>query len=60
MLFVALEVDMDRDKVLELCKAIEQLRGVLKAELNVVNCGDWLAEKRVRHELRQKLWEVVK
>ena len=59
-LTVALEKDTRDDDAEALLNAIRQLRGVADVKPNVVNSGDWLAETRVRQDLADKLWAVLR
>ena len=58
-LTVVLERDIRDDDAEVLLSAIRQLRGVLHVEGNVANVGAFMAEERARHELGQKLIEIV-
>ena len=58
-LTVVLEHDIRSDDAQALISAIEQLRGVLSVTPNVVDISSYTAHERARHELGQKIWEVL-
>lgn len=58
-LTVVLEKDMRDDDAEGLIEAIQRLRGVLSVTGNVANGNSWMAEERARHDLGQKLWEIL-
>lgn len=59
-LTVVLEKDMRDDDSEMLLNAIRQLRGVLSVTGNVESIMDAVAQERVRSELSNKLWAVLK
>lgn len=59
-LLVVLEQDIRDDDAEATIAAIRQIKGVLDVTPNVVDSGDYIvAEMRVRHELGQRLWQVL-
>lgn len=58
-LTVALEENVRIDDVQPLIKAIETLRGVLKAEPHVADPSAWTAEQRARSKLGRKLLQIL-
>lgn len=58
-LVVTLDHDIREDDCQPLIDAIRQLRGVLSVSASVAHGGDHMARERVRHELREKLLEVL-
>ena len=59
-LTVVLEQDTRTDDVEVVVSAIEMIRGVLKVELHKADSMDFVAENRVRRELIDKLYDVLK
>ena len=59
-LTVVLEKDIRDDDAKALLAAIRQLRGVLSVSGNVADLGDHIAQERVRHDLSEKLWNVLR
>lgn len=59
-LTVVLEKDMREDDAKALLSAISQLRGVLSVSGNVADLTEYMAVERARHELGQKLWDVLR
>lgn len=58
-LTVALAEDIRADDIVPLVNAIGQLRGVLSITSQEVDSTTFMAEERARHELGQKLLDVV-
>lgn len=58
-LTVVLEHDMRDDDCEGLIDALRHMRGVLSVEGNVSDSTSHMAEHRARHELGQKLLDVV-
>lgn len=58
-LTVALEHDMRTDDAQGLINAIMRMRGVLSVKGNIIDGTAWVAEERVRHELKERLWQVL-
>ena len=58
-LTVVLETDLKDEDAEPLIQAIKQLRGVLSVTPNVRDGMSFFAQERVRHELTQKLWQVL-
>lgn len=56
-MFVA---DIRDDDVVALLDAIRMLKGVLSVTTDVVDSSDWMNRERIRFELRQKLFEILK
>jgi hypothetical protein len=59
-LVVVLEEDMRTDDVENVIRLICTIKGVLSVENNIVNPDDYINRERVRIELVQKLWSVLK
>ena len=59
-LTVVLAHDVRDDDVEPLKNAISMMRNVLSVELNVVASDTYIATERVKYELSQKLWDVLK
>lgn len=58
-LTVVLDSDMRADEAEPLMMAIRLLTGVLSVEGNVADPSHYVAETRVRFDLREKLFEVL-
>jgi hypothetical protein len=58
-LTVVLERDIRKDDADALIGAIRQLRGVLSVEGNVADIAAHVAEERARHDIGQKLMDVL-
>jgi hypothetical protein len=58
-LTVTLEKDIRSDDAEALLSAIRQLRGVLSVAGNVADIELHMAQERARHDLGQKLWQVL-
>jgi hypothetical protein len=56
---VVLEKDTRDDDCESILTAIRMVKGVLSVTPNVADSRDHLAEIRVRHELKKKLWDVI-
>lgn len=56
---VILDQDVRDDDAQAIINAIRQLKGVLDVQPHVAGFEDAIAETRVRHELRQKLWKAL-
>jgi hypothetical protein len=59
-LTVVLEQNIRDDDAKPLMDAIAQMRGVLSVTEHVADVDTHMAEERARHELRRKLYEVLK
>jgi hypothetical protein len=59
-LIVVLEKDLKDEDAQPLLEAIQCLRGVLSVTPNVNDPDDWMAQERVRAELSEKLWRVLR
>lgn len=57
--WVAFESDVREDDAESLLGAIRQLRGVIGVESSVADPADWIANKRIRRELREKLFALL-
>ena len=57
---VVFEHDIRDDDAERILEAIRCLRGVLKVEPTLSTPADWHIETRIKHDLRMKLFEVVK
>lgn len=58
-LFVVLSTDIREDEIVVLIDAIKLLRGVIAVSTNKVTPEAYLAQERARHELREKLMDVL-
>jgi len=58
-LTVVLERDIREDDAEMLLNALRMLRGVISVEGNIVDVDGYVAEERVRYELRDKLMSVL-
>ncbi len=56
---VVLDQDIRVDDVQPIVDAIRMLRGVIAAKPNVRDLGAYVAEQRVRVELRERLWKAL-
>lgn len=56
---VVLDRDYRTDDAEAILTALRQIRGVLSVEPNVADISDHVADQRVRHELGQKLLDVL-
>ena len=52
--------DVREDDASPLLQAIGQLRGVLSVEPSVLTGDDWMARERIRAELHDTLWSVLR
>lgn len=59
-LTVVLDRDIREDDAEQLINAIRMLRGVLTVDPHVANIGDHVASMRVKRELTEKLYNVMK
>jgi len=59
-LIVVLEKDLKDEDAQPLLEAIKCLRGVLSVTPNISDSDAWAAEERVRRELTEKLWRVLR
>jgi hypothetical protein len=59
-LTVVLEKDLKDEDAEPLIEAIKQFRGVLSVKPNVSDSEAWWATERIRKELTEKLWKVLK
>lgn len=59
-LTVVLDHDYRDDDVTALIAAIQQFKGVLIVTTNVSTLDSHIAETRVRRELEEKLWNVLR
>ena len=57
---VTFDVDIREDDVEPLIQAIYQLRHVLSVDLITANFDDEMNRSRVKHELRMKLFKILK
>jgi len=58
-LTVVLENDIRDDDAEAILSAIRQIRGVLSVSGNVSDVSTHVAQERARHELGERLWEVL-
>ena len=58
-LLVALETDVRVDDIGPLIMAIQQLKGVIKVDSNVTSPETWIAQARIKLELRNALYKVL-
>jgi uncharacterized protein (UPF0264 family) len=57
---VTLEHDIRIDDVEVIKQAIEMIRGVANVDCSISNIDDTINQARIKHELKQKLWEALK
>lgn len=57
---VVLERDIREDDAEPILNAIKHIRGVLSVKPHVADFSDSIATERVRAELQQKLWDVLR
>jgi hypothetical protein len=58
--WVSFTHDIRDDDAEALLSAIRQLRGVVGAEGEVSSSADWMARQHVKHEIRDRLVELIK
>ena len=58
-LTIVLENDVREDDAQTLINAILMLKGVLSVEGNVSSFADYVAESRVKTEVRNRLFEII-
>lgn len=58
-LTVVLDKDMRDEDAQAIIAAISQLRGVLSVSGNVSDMNSHIAIERARHELRDRMWQVL-
>jgi len=58
-LTIVLESDVREDDALTLMNAILMLKGVLSVKGNVSSVTDYVAESRVKTEVRNRLFEII-
>ena len=56
---VVLEKETRDDDCEAILTALRMTKGVRRATPNVTDAGEYMAVERARHELGQKLWEVL-
>jgi len=56
---VVLEKETRDDDCEAILTALRMTKGVLRVTPNVADAGEYMAVERARHELSQKLWEVL-
>lgn len=56
---VVLADNIREDEVEEIVTALSMVRGVIDVTEHIVNPGYYIAETRIRSELKQKLWEII-
>ena len=56
---VLLEKDTREDDAQAILEAISMIKGVASASPHIADLGQWAAEERARHEIRDKLWKVL-
>lgn len=59
-LIVLLGKDIRTDDCEAIVEAIKMVKGVAAVSMDVSDHNDWMARERVRLELREKLWEILK
>ncbi len=59
-LTVHLKADIRDDDAQAIIQAIIMVKGVAKVDSHVVTSEDEFARERVRHEFREKLWDVLR
>ncbi len=56
---VTLEKDVRLDDVELLMQTIRYMRGVANVEPSLVDSSDWINQKRVKTELREKMYKFI-
>lgn len=56
---VVLERETRVDDCQEIIEAIEMIRGVLSAKVNVSDLVEHMAQERARNDLGEKLWKIL-
>jgi hypothetical protein len=56
---VVFDHDIRDDDAEPLLNAIRMLKGVVAVEPSISTSEDYMAQERIRHEMGQKLWEVI-
>lgn len=59
-LTVALQKDLRDDDAEWIINAIKMIKGVLNVKPNVVSPGDWSIGSRIKNDLRNRLYDVLK
>ena len=59
LLSVVLHHDIREDDAEDIINAIKMVKGVLSVTPHVVDYADHIAFQRVRHEIGEKLWDVL-
>jgi hypothetical protein len=59
-LTVILDRDIREDDAQTTIEAIKMIKNVLDVKPKISNPETWMAESRALHELKMKLWEVLK
>jgi hypothetical protein len=59
-LIVMFDKDYKDEDAETIARTILMIKGVAKVNSLVANIDDFLARNKVRHELREKLWNVLK
>ena len=59
-LIVMFDKDYKNEDAESIAHAIRMIYGVAKADFLVANIDDYLARNKVRLELKEKLWDVLK
>lgn len=57
---IVLKKDIRDDDFEAIGKAVEMIKGVAKVEPSISTGDDWMNRERVKMELQNKLWEVIK
>lgn len=58
-LTVVFDEDLSEEGAEQLAMAIRLMKHVIAVEPNVSNHMDWIALTRARHELRDKMWDIL-
>jgi hypothetical protein len=58
--WVAFDKDYRTDDVEAITNAIQMIKGVLNVELYVTVPDDWMAQQRVKDEMRAKILDLVR
>lgn len=59
-LIITFERDIREDDVDPIIEAIQMVRGVADVSRSVADSRDHMNRERIRREMREKLWEVLK
>jgi hypothetical protein len=59
-LMVVLDKEYRTDDAQIIIDAISMIKGVLNVSCNIADNGEFAAKEQAKHELRNKLWELLR